>query len=285
MTDKPFFNPFEDMSSFDIPPIPTELVRPIQNDFDFSKIGGFSSILGSVQETGQTFRNIFNSSVSPSVLANMASAGLQTQLGNLLSKSGFSKFFGTAGKTFNKTSYGYQDSEKKLNKSPNLEIDFNPLGLFSSILERIKDQINTSDEDAKDVENFYLVVNNARKKIWDLNARIWINTEKIRVIHQMINQQEQTLVLIFHSEEVFNNRTSIRDQIRSFLYTIEAYLIQSIEISKLVRNKEDYAASLALLKSQASEMSSLTKYRELNYVYEDLKLLRKTPESEFKPIP
>lgn len=283
--DKNFFTPFEDMNAHDLPPIVTELVRPFENGFDLSKIGNFGSILGSVMETGQTFRNVFNNSLSPSSIANMASSGLQTELNKLLSNFGFSKFLGEAAPTFSKTSYGYVDAEKQLNKSPNIQLDFNPIGMFSSIVQKLFDQTVVQEDQQKLVDNFYLTVNNVRKKIWNLNAELYINIEKIRIIHSTINKTETILTPIFHSESIFNDRYSIRDQIKAFAFAVESYLVTVADFSKFVSNKEDYAACISLLKAEASQMSSFLKYKELGYVYEDLKLLRKTPDSEFNPIP
>jgi len=284
--DKPFFVPTEDMTSYDIPPFFTELVRPVMNGLDFSKIGNFSSILGSINETGQTFRNVFNNSVSPTALANMAQAGLQTELSKILGNSGISKFFGTAlSSVFRKTSYSYPESEKKLRGSPNINIDFNPNGLFNDVISKLLNAITIQDSQKKEVEDFYITANIARKKIWITNGALWTNTEKIRVLHSEANVSETVLTKIFHTEEVYSSRFSDYDQLKNLLYVLEEYLVKVPTVSTYVRNKEDYAACVTLLKSQVKDLVANTKYIEMKYVYEDLKLLRRTPDQDFKSIP
>lgn len=284
--DKIFFTPFEDKNASDKPPIPTELVRPTMNDFDFGKIGNFASILGTVNETGQTFRNVFNNSVSPSTIASLTKAGLTSDLSEILSKNGVSKFISGLPKTFNKTSYSYQESEKKLNKGANLELDFNPIGMFSDLFDRLKNLTKKSDSERKSIDQFYATVNQIRRIIFDVNGALYVNLQKIRSLHKEVNLESdfESLNKIFWSEEVYSVRYNIRQQIKNFNYAVEEYLKNQKEYVKTMRNKEDYGVCIDILRSQTVQLTSCLKYSEMKYVYEDLKLLRRTSGVEFKPI-
>lgn len=284
--DKTFFVPFEDKNASDKPPIPTELVRPVLNGLDFSKIGNFRSILGSVSETGQTFRNVFNNSVSPSTIASLSKAGLSSELSSLLSDGGISKFIDQISSGFKKTSYSYVESEKKLEGAKNIEIDFNPLGMFSQVLNMINSSVERSDDDTTIVDQFYSTINQVRRIIFNTNGSMYVNLEKIRVLHKQVDREQDFAPLnkIFWSEEVYSERYNIKDQIRNLNRAIEEYLKDENRMAKYVSDKADYKVCIDILKSQLITLTSCLKYKEIQYVFEDLKLLRKTPGIEYTPL-
>lgn len=281
MTDNIFFTPFENLKAFDLPPEATELVRPVQDGLDFSKIGG--GILGSAMETGQTFRNIFDTSVTPDSISSMVSSGLMSEAQKLLKGSGLSNLVGGSSKTFNKTSYGYEDAEKKLNSAPNLSPNTSPLRIYDMVLEKLVNQIQTPKGKEKESEDFYLTLDLLRKRIWDLNSRLWINLEKLISIHKSVNKSEP-LSKIFYTEEIFNSRESVLVQIKNLVYLIQSYVSGHEEMFKWVQNRTEYIECIELLRTQSSEFLVFTKHPELDFIQEDLKLLRRTPNQDFVPI-
>lgn len=283
MSDNLFFSRFRDILDYTKAPKITEIIRPKDGDFDPGKIGAFADVIGSAMQTGQTFRNLFNNGISPSDIAVLAKNGLTSEVTKLISKNGLSNYF-SAAVGFDKTRFNYRESEKKL-PSANLKINFNPLNIFQEFLERAARA--KDDETDKAITDFYTSLNIARKRIFDTNSDLYIVVNKILEIHQIHDLESYTVDLkkIFTTSDVYDEVFTGTQQVKHVNNVLYRFTASYNAYLKYIKDKQAYIGLIEELTKIIGEFGRVLTFRELNYLYEDFKTLRRIDDTvPFKPL-
>lgn len=269
-----FFREFEDIVDNTVKPKLTELVRPSDASFDPSNISGFSSVVGSHFEAGHTFRNVFNSNVSPSDIQAMIKNGLVDEARNLLKSNGIGGPL-LQSITSKKTRYTYPESERKL-RAKNLTTSTNPLGFFSSVLNRVK---TAAENDDPNVTTFYSNLNFHRKKLFMTNTNLFDVLEEIIQMHARNTQIDRAIPVrnVFNTEVVYSDGLTVKQQVKNVVDVISAFeSVASTKHVKYIKESEEYVKLLAELRVIRDDLVKLGRVTEFKYVREDLKDLRKT---------
>lgn len=268
-----FFTRFLDIKDYTDVVSLTEQIVPKDTGFDPSKIPAFASKIGSIYQTGQSFRNIFNTNISPTDIAQLAKNGLSGELSKLIQKNGLSSFF-SGRDFFDKTNYSFADSEKKL-QAHNLSLNYNPLNIFTNFIERMVK--NQSDDDSKAVEDFYVGLNVARKTIFDQNTQLYDAITSIIDVHTLHDLRRYTTQIekVFTTSEIYDDVFTIYQQINQVEQVIRDFIAGHTAYLQFIRDKERYLAYIAKLDETSVTLTSLVTVTELKYAYEDLKTLRR----------
>jgi Asp-tRNA(Asn)/Glu-tRNA(Gln) amidotransferase C subunit len=278
-----FYNKIDDAKDILQTVLPTEIARPFDIDFDPTKINALASDLGSIFQTAQSFRNIFNTNISPSDIAQLAKNGLTKELSKLVSDNGLSSLFKDVAE-FNKTSYSFKESENKLN-SANLKLNYNPFNIFPSFIERYIR--NSSEENAKLVTDYYIQLNISRLEIFNQNTILFDIIDQLVDIHSSYNLTSYSsgIQSIFNSDEVYNEVYSIYDQLNNAIDILYDYIASYSSFIKFIKDKEQMDNLISSLNSVIDNFSQILTVDEIKYSYEDLKTLRKIDtDTVFTPI-
>jgi hypothetical protein len=255
-------------------PKPTERVTPQITNFNPSILGSFvSGLFLTPYESSITFRNTFNTMISPQDLSSMASSGLSSLMTQFVNNTGLSSFFTVGTASFTGTTMTYPQSESKIDSS-NLVVNFNPLNIYLPYLEMQAE--SSSDQNAEDISNFYTEINIARKKIFDLNTSLYATIGEVLDILNLhrLTKYTKDIDSVFKSPRFFDEFFTDHEQVRNIINLLNDFTAGSKEYMKFIYNADTYNGKIDKLNEIAVGFGDLLEVGELKYVYEDLKFLR-----------